>query len=248
MSQEITVCGFHAIQSIIDWEPQRIVEVFVDQDRRDKRMSAIIDMLEKHSINVARTDKQHLDKLGKHSVHQGIVASVLAASILHEQELMSAMDKTPDNGLYLLLDQIKDPHNFGACLRTADAAGIDGVIISKDNTVGFTPTVMKTSSGAIDFVPVFQVTNLSRTLKKLKQKGAWVVGTSDKAEQSLYDANLNGLIIIAMGSEQNGLRRLTENACDFLVNIPMLGHVHSLNVSVATGVVLYEALRQRQLN
>lgn len=248
MSQEITVCGFHAIQSIVDWEPQRIVEVFVDQDRHDKRMLAIIGLLEKHCIKTVRTGKQHLDKLGKHTNHQGIVAKLLAASMLHEQDLMSAIDNTPENGLYLLLDQIKDPHNFGACLRTADAVGIDGVIISKDNSVGFTPTVMKTSSGAIDFVPVYQITNLSRTLKALKQKGAWIVGTSDKAEQSLYDVNLNGLIVIAMGSEQNGLRRLTENACDFLVNIPMLGHVHSLNVSVATGVMLYEALRQRRSN
>jgi len=175
-----------------------------------------------------------------------VVVELTVSRMRCENDLLSLLDSIHKPPLLLVLDQIQDPHNFGACLRTADAAGVDGVIISKDNSVGFTPTVLKTSSGALDFVPVFQVTNLRRTLKAIQKKGVWITGTSDDATQSMYDADLKGALAIVMGTEGTGMRRLTRDACDFLVNIPMLGRVESLNVSVATGVMLYEALRQRQ--
>jgi 23S rRNA (guanosine2251-2'-O)-methyltransferase len=246
MTQTITACGFHAIQTVLDWEPQRIVDVWVDKNRHDARMLALHQQLEQNNIAFQRTDKNTLERLSKGGNHQGVLAQLKVAAMLDENDLLTALEQAQKPPLLLVLDQIQDPHNFGACLRTADAAGVDGVIIAKDNSVGFTPTVLKTSSGALDFVAVYQVTNLRRTLKAIQAKGVWIVGASGDGEQSVYDADLKGSLAIVMGSESTGMRRLTREACDYLINIPMLGRVESLNVSVATGVVLYEALRQRQ--
>ncbi len=246
MTQNITACGFHAIQTVLDWEPERIIGVWLDKTRNDVRMSTLHQQLNANKINFQLTDKSQLDRLSKSNNHQGVVVELNVASMRNENDLLTALDNNPKPPLLMVLDQIQDPHNFGACLRTADAAGVDGVIIAKDNSVGFTPTVLKTSSGAFEFVPVYQVTNLRRLLKTLQDRGVWIVGASGDGKQSIYTADLKGALAIVMGSEGTGMRRLTRQACDFLVNIPMLGRVESLNVSVATGVILYEALRQRQ--
>lgn len=246
MTQNITACGFHAIQTVLDWEPERIIGVWLDKTRRDARMSALHQQLNDHKIVFQLTDKNKLDRLSNSNNHQGVVVELNVAAMRNENDLLTSLTNNPNPPLLLVLDQIQDPHNFGACLRTADAAGVDGVIIAKDNSVGFTPTVLKTSSGAFEFVPVYQVTNLRRLLKSLQDKGVWIVGASGDAKQNIYTADLKGALAIVMGSEGSGMRRLTREACDFLVNIPMLGRVESLNVSVATGVILYEALRQRQ--
>ncbi len=247
MSQKISASGFHAIQSVLDWEPKRILAVWIDKNRQDARMSGLQEVLKKHDITFTLTDKSNLDRLSKGSNHQGVLAELQVAKMLNENDLMSVFDNASKKPpLFLVLDQVKDPHNFGACLRSADAAGVDGVIIAKDNSVGFTSTVLKTSSGALDFIPVYQVTNLRRILRALKDKGVWIVGAAGDSDQSLFNADLSGALAIVMGSEGTGLRRLTKDACDFLVHIPMLGKVESLNVSVATGVILFEALRQRQ--
>jgi 23S rRNA (guanosine2251-2'-O)-methyltransferase len=246
MTQNITACGFHAIQTVLDWEPERIISVSLDKTRRDARMSALHQQLNDHKIAFQLVDKNKLERLSNSNNHQGVVVELNVAAMRNENDLLTALDNNPKPPLLMVLDQIQDPHNFGACLRTADAAGVDGVIIAKDNSVGFTPTVLKTSTGAFEFVPVYQVTNLRRLLKTLQNRGVWIVGASGDAKQTIYTADLKGALAIVMGSEGSGMRRLTSEACDFLVSIPMLGRVESLNVSVATGVILYEALRQRQ--
>lgn len=246
MTQTITTSGFHGIQTVLEREPQRICKVWIDNSRHDKRMQALRQQLDNNKIAYQLVDKQTLDQLSDNSKHQGVVVDLSIASMLDENDLLAQLETLQNPPLLLVLDQIQDPHNFGACLRTADAAGVDGVIIPKDSSVGFTPTVLKTSSGALDFIPVYQVTNLCRTLKAIQKKGVWIVGASGDGLQNLYDADLKGPLAIVMGSEGTGMRRLTHKTCDFIVNIPMQGQVESLNVSVATGVVLYEALRQRQ--
>ena len=166
----------------------------------------------------------------------------------NENDLYDLLDQLEDTPFLLVLDGVTDPHNLGACLRTADAAGIQAVIAPKDNAAGLTPTARKVASGAAETVPFIPVTNLARTLDNLKERGIWLTGTSDKASQNLYQADLKGPMALVMGAEGAGIRRLTEERCDFLVSIPMQGQVSSLNVSVATGVCLYEALRQRGVN
>ncbi|HFD13145.1 MAG TPA: 23S rRNA (guanosine(2251)-2'-O)-methyltransferase RlmB [Crenotrichaceae bacterium] len=246
MTNHLIASGFHAVQTVLDWDPQRINNVWVDKNRSDTRIRSVLQQLSDNNISVEYADKHTLDRLSENSNHQGIVVKLSVAAMLTENELLSLLENINKPPLLLILDQIQDPHNFGACLRTADAAGVDAVIIAKDNSVGFTPTVLKTSSGALDYVPVCRVTNLCRTIKTIQKKGVWVVGASDDGDQSIHDADLQGAVAIVMGSEHSGMRRLVRKACDFIVNIPMLGRVESLNVSVATGVVLYEVLRQRQ--
>ena len=182
----------------------------------------------------------HQTRVNKHSVSGGRV------EVKNEEFLMSLLDEK-DNPLLLVLDCIQDPHNFGACLRSADGAGVDAVIIPKDRSVSVTPAVITVSCGAAQNIPIIQVTNLARCLKSLKENNVWLVGTTDHATQTLYDTDLTGSIAIVMGAEGKGMRRLTEESCDYLINIPMKGKVECLNVSVATGVCLYEAVRQRNL-
>ena len=183
------------------------------------------------------------DKAGS-SQHQGIVARVKAVKPLTEKDLDELLDKTAVPFL-LILDGVTDPHNLGACLRNADAAGVHAVIVPKDNSVGLTSTVSKVACGAAETIPLFQVTNLARTMRHLQDKGVWIVGTAGEAEGNVYQADLKGPLAIAMGAEDKGLRRLSREGCDSLVSIPMSGSVSSLNVSVATGVCLFEAVRQR---
>jgi len=186
-----------------------------------------------------------MDKLASGERHQGVIAQLKKIDNLGEGALDSVLDNAGPNPLLLVLDGVTDPHNLGACLRSADAAGVHAVIVPRDRAAGLSPVVRKVAAGAAETVPLIQVTNLARTLRWLKERGFWLVGTDDEATQSIYTAKLTGPIAIVLGAEGAGMRRLTKEHCDLLVNIPMQGVVESLNVSVATGVTLFEAVRQR---
>jgi 23S rRNA (guanosine2251-2'-O)-methyltransferase len=233
------------VRAAVRYDPAHVTEAWVDPARRDSRTRRLVQQLEGLEITIHRTSAQALDKLTAGEPHQGVVVSYSGAPPLDEADLTSLLEGLHHPPLLLVLDQVQDPHNLGACLRSADGAGVDAVIAPRDRAVGLTPTVHKVASGAVQSVPFVQVGNLARTLKQLKERGVWLVGTDDQARDTLFDADLTGATAIVMGAEESGLRRLTREACDFLVRLPMMGSVPSLNVSVATGIALYEALRQR---
>jgi len=240
------VVGHHAVTELLRQQPESIVELFVQADRRDRRMQELRDLAKSNKIGVQELSKADLDKLGVRG-HQGVVATASGGKdALSEQDLPALLDAAQSAPLLLVLDGVTDPHNLGACLRSADAAGVTAVIIPKDKAVGLTPVVRKVASGAAETVPLVVVTNLARCLQSLQEQGIWLVGTDDEATVSLYQQDLTGGLAIVMGSEGTGLRRLTRECCDYLVSIPMAGELSSLNVSVATGVTLFEAVRQRQ--
>ena len=238
--------GIHAIQAALDYSPQKIQQIWVDGQRQDARLTQLLEELAKRGIKPEKTDRKKLDKMADGKNHQGIVAAVELPPMRSEDQLkhdLARLDSTP---FYLILDQVQDPHNLGACLRTADAVGASGIIITKDNAVGITPTVCKVASGAAETVPVYQVTNLARVLRWLKQENVWIMGAAGETEQTVYSMKLDMPLAIVMGTEGTGMRHLTRQHCDFLVKIPMIGQVESLNVSVAAGVLMYEVFRQRQ--
>lgn len=239
------VFGIHAVEALLRRRPQAIARAFVLQGRDDQRLAPLLDTLAAHNIAIERLPRQELDQLVDGN-HQGIVLQVNAAQTLREKDLEQQLQDAEGPQLLLVLDGVTDPHNLGACLRTADAAGVDAVIVPKDKSVGLNATVRKVACGAAEVVPFYQVTNLARTLKTLQELGVWLVGTAGEAEQSLYQVDLTASVGFIMGSEGKGMRRLTRDHCDYLVKLPMAGSVSSLNVSVATGVCLFEAVRQRQ--
>lgn len=240
------VVGHHAVTELLRQQPEAILELLVQNDRRDRRMQELRDLARNNKIGVQEMSKSDLDKLGVRG-HQGVVATVSGGKdALAEQDLTALLAKAESAPLLLVLDGVTDPHNLGACLRSADAAGVTAVIVPKDKAVGLTPVVRKVASGAAETVPLVVVTNLARCLQSLQEQGIWLVGTDDEASVSLYEQDLTGPLAIVMGSEGAGLRRLTRECCDHLVSIPMAGELSSLNVSVATGVTLFEAVRQRQ--
>lgn len=245
MAHAQLVHGLHAVRAVVRYDPAHILEVWVDPGRRDARTRRLVQQLEGLGAPLHRTTARELDKLVGGERHQGIVVRYSGQPPRDEADLMALVDGLTHPPLLLVLDQIQDPHNLGACMRTADGAGVDAVIAPRDRAVGLTSTVHKVASGAVQSVPFVQVGNLARCLKQLKAHGVWLVGTDDEAEQSLYDVDLAGPTAVIVGAEDSGLRRLTREACDYLVSLPMHGSVLSLNVSVATGVVLYEAVRQR---
>ena len=239
--------GLHSVQAALDYSPKNIQQAWVDTARQDKRLTKAIEDLLDLGIQPEKVDRKRLDRLSDSNNHQGIVIEVDMPSELSESDLKSAVDNLTETALFLVLDNVQDPHNLGACLRTADATGVHGVIITKDNATGITPTVCKVASGAAETVPVYQVTNLARTLRWLKDLGLWIAGADGETNQTLYTTDFTGPMAIVVGAEGKGLRRLTKEQCDLLVSIPMLGRVESLNLSVATGVLLFEAVRQRSL-
>jgi len=239
------VAGLHAVETLLRKNPGLVERVLIKQGRDDKRLQKIIDLMTKNHIVIDWVDNKALDHEAGSLRHQGVLAFSRPATTKYENDLWQFIEQLQKTAFLLVLDGVTDPHNLGACLRTADAAGIQAVIIPKDKSAGITPVVRKVASGAAETVPLFQVTNLARTLDTLKDMGIWLTGTSDKAEQTLFETDLTGPVALIMGAEGIGLRRLTEERCDYLVSIPMIGSVASLNVSVATGVCLYEALRQR---
>lgn len=245
MSDAQWIFGIHSVEALLQRQPKRIEEIWFQQGRTDQRMQALQEAAEAARCRCKIAPREELDQQvdGR---HQGVVALLKPAPTLREQDLKHLLKKLDHAPLLLILDGVTDPHNLGACLRSADAAGVDAVIVPKDNSAPLNATVRKVACGAADIVPLIQVTNLARTMKDLQQDGIWITGTAGEAEQLVYEADLTGSVALVMGAEDTGMRRLTRETCDFLVKLPMAGSVSSLNVSVATGVCLFEAVRQRQ--
>ncbi|MDO8843625.1 23S rRNA (guanosine(2251)-2'-O)-methyltransferase RlmB [Methylicorpusculum sp.] len=241
------IYGLHSAQAALDYSAENILQVWVDGHRQDKRLSEIIKQVSDLGLNTEKADRKKLDRLAGGPNHQGIVIEIEMPAARSEDQLKTDVLNITTPPLFLVLDNVQDPHNLGACLRTADATGVNGVIITKDNATGITPTVCKVASGAAETVPVYQITNLARTLRWLKDQGLWILGAAGDGDQTIYQADLKVPMALVIGAEGKGLRRLTREECDMLVKLPMLGKIESLNLSVATGVFLYEVVRQRMI-
>jgi len=240
------VYGLHAVAGLLASRPAAVTTLWVASGAADRRLAELVAQAGAADIPVRRIARRELDQRYPDARHQGVVAELQAgAGERGEKSLTAFLDGLDGPAFLLVLDGVQDPHNLGACLRTADAAGVHAVIMPRDRAVGITPVVSKVACGAAESVPVFSVTNLARTLRQLRAAGIWIYGASDAADVNLYDADLRGPLAIVLGSEGKGMRRLTREHCDHLLAIPMAGRVESLNVSVAAGVLLYEACRQR---
>jgi len=244
--QSQVIFGFHSVESIIRNDPVNILQLLVEKNRHDKRIKQLIQFAESQGISVEYLKKTDLEKQADSHKTQGVAVRYKATAQQANHSLEQILEK--ENVLLLILDGVTDPHNLGACLRTADAAGVDAVIVPKDRAAGLTPTARKVACGAAETMPFFQVTNLSRTLKQLKDHDVWIAGTAGEADELIYDKQLTGKLALVMGAEEKGMRRLTRENCDLLIKLPMAGQVESLNVSVATGVCLFEIVRQRALS
>jgi 23S rRNA (guanosine2251-2'-O)-methyltransferase len=238
------VFGIHAVTTLLSRDPERVKKLFVVQGRLDQKIESILDLAAGQGISVERVNKNRLDDRVQ-GVHQGVVAEVKPMPQLGDKELENLLDQISGTPLLLVLDGVTDPHNLGACLRTADAAGVHAVIAPRDKSAPLNATASKVACGAAEAIPYIQVTNLSRTLTQLQERGIWIVGTAGEADATIYQSDLKGPLALVMGAEGKGMRRLTRENCDLLINIPMAGEVSSLNVSVATGVTLFEIVRQR---
>ncbi|MCQ4260114.1 23S rRNA (guanosine(2251)-2'-O)-methyltransferase RlmB [Stutzerimonas stutzeri] len=245
MSDLEKIYGLHAVEALLRHHPKRVKQIWLAEGRDDPRVQTLIELAGQSRVRVGQCERREMDAWVE-GVHQGVVADVSPSQVWGDAMLEELLDRTEGAPLLLVLDGVTDPHNLGACLRTADAAGALAVIIPKDKSATLNATVRKVACGAAEVVPLVAVTNLARTLEKLQQRGLWVVGTAGEAEKEIYDQNLSGPIVLVMGAEGKGMRRLTREHCDFLVKLPMAGSVSSLNVSVASGVCLFEALRQRR--
>ena len=249
MAQQLSwVLGHHAINAVLGVSPERAVALWVAMNANNASQQTVVQQMRQLGLPVHSVDKRELARRCGSEQSQGIALEAKPKQDGGDKELESFINKLDGDKppLLLILDQVQDPHNFGACLRTADAAGADAVVVAKDNASPMTPVVQKVASGAAETMPIFRVTNLARTMENLQQQGIWMIGTSDKANHSVYQEDLTGAVAIVMGAEGRGMRSLTEKKCDALVSIPMAGSVvSSLNVSVATGVCLYEVVRQR---
>ena len=243
MSQEY-VFGWHAVDAVLKREPERLQQVWIQTGRQDKRVKSVTDALDGLGVRWKVVHRRELDERVS-GVHQGIVAAVAESREWSEDDLLAQLSSSDKPPFLLVLDGVTDPHNLGACMRTADAVGVQAVIVPKDKSASLTPVARKVACGAAETVPFVRVTNLARFLRELKDLGVWLIGTAGEADAGLYQADFKGPVALVMGAEGKGMRRLTREHCDQLINIPMQGHVDSLNVSVATGVCLYEALRQR---
>lgn len=243
MSSPKVLFGFHAVGVRLKTAPASIIEIYYEPTRRDARMRQFLEKAKEAGARLIEADGLRLAKLAGSHGHQGVCARVQPIEQVHSlDDLLDSLTEPP---LLLVLDGVTDPHNLGACLRVADGAGAHAVIAPKDHAVGINATVAKVASGAAETVPYFMVTNLARTLNELKERNIWITGTSDDAPKTLYQVDLKGPTALVLGAEGQGMRQLTRKTCDELVSIPMKGGVESLNVSVASGVCLYEALRQR---
>ncbi|RKF15801.1 23S rRNA (guanosine(2251)-2'-O)-methyltransferase RlmB [Alginatibacterium sediminis] len=244
MSHEI-IFGIHALTAFMERYPERVIEAFALKGRQDDRLLPLLNQMQKMGVAVQFAPRKTLDDKADSSQHQGIVARVKPVPPLNEAGLTKLIETTT-NPLFLVLDGVTDPHNLGACLRNADAAGVTAVIVPKDKSASLNPTVRKVACGAAENMPLVAVTNLARSLREMQKLGVWIVGTAGEAEQMIYDCKMQGPLAIVMGAEDKGMRRLTRETCDELIKLPMMGSVSSLNVSVAAGVCLFEAVRQRQ--
>lgn len=244
MSKHDFLFGLHSIEAVLNNEPERILEIFALKGRDDQRMTKVVNAARRNGISVAFVGKKALDDKAIGESHQGIIANARAAKVKNEADLdiILANNEQP---FLLILDGVTDPHNLGACIRSADAAGVHAVVVPKDKSASLTPVVRKVACGAAETMPLIQVTNLARTMREIQQKGVWIIGTAGEATSALFETKLAGPIAIVMGAEGKGMRRLTREHCDELVSLPMAGSVSSLNVSVTTGICLFEVVRQR---
>lgn len=245
---EEIVFGIHAVNALLKHAPERFIEMWLLKGRDDERLLPITNLARKYGIATQLVQRRVLDDKSVGEQHQGVIARVKPGKVLTENDLddiISATEKREIPPFLLILDGVTDPHNLGACLRNADAAGVQAIVVPKDNAAKITSTVRKVAVGAAETVPLIQVTNLSRTMKHLQQMGIWIVGTAGETDTCLYDVKLSGPMALVMGAEGKGMRRLTRENCDQLVKLPMAGSVSSLNVSVATGICLFEMVRQR---
>lgn len=246
MAQEQLIYGIHAVTAALRRSAARLTGIGIAEGSRSSpRLQALVENAARHGVTVRYESRAVLDNWVSEGAHQGVVAWRQPAAPLHEHDLVDLLQGLDEPALLLVLDGVQDPHNLGACLRTADAAGVHAVIAPRDRAVGLNATVSKVASGAAENIPFVQVTNLARSLRALRDAGVWLVGAAGEAEQSVYDVDFTGPVALVMGAEGTGLRRLTQELCDYRVHIPMRGGVESLNVSVAAGVCLFEAVRQR---
>ena len=243
MAETRVIHGFHAVTARIRQQADSVLELYVDTQRRDPRVRDLLKLAESNNVRVVPVDTKRLDGMAGNARHQGVAARVDAAQKV--RHLDDVLDTLTEPALLLVLDGVQDPHNLGACLRSADAFGIHAVIAPKDRAVGLNATVEKVACGAAETVPYITVTNLARTLRELQERDIWVVGADSEAKTDLYGFRHTGALAWVLGAEGEGLRRLTQETCDQLVCIPMLGSVESLNVSVSAGVCLFESRRQR---
>jgi len=243
------IYGLHAVRTFLQVCPEDVVVLYWARQQHDPIWLGITNIAASHKINLKLVSAHELDALLPNVNHQGIALQRKPSpdAMYSEVDLEALLENLKEPAFLLLLDGIQDPHNLGACLRTANAAGVHAVIAPKDRAVGMTPAVRKVASGAAEITPFIQVTNLARTMGMLKERGVWLYGTLPEGEKSIYDTDLSGPMALVVGAEGQGLRRLTRDLCDFLVNIPMVGTVGSLNVSVAAGICLFEAVRQKRL-
>ncbi len=237
--------GIHSVESALSNMPDQVRVIRIAEECHNPRVRKLTSLARELGIPVATEPRALLERRSEGQRHQDIIAEFAAENLLTEKDLDRVLEAIDGPALLLVLDGVQDPHNLGACLRTAEAAGVHAVILPRDRSAGLTPVARRAASGAAEVLPILIVTNLARILRQLKEKGVWLLGTSDQAEQSLYEAGLSGPMALVMGNEEKGMRRLTSELCDFLVRIPMHGSVSSLNVSVATGVCLFEMIRQR---
>ena len=244
MSDLEKIYGVHAVEALLRHHPKRVKQVWLAESRQDPRIQALLALAAESRVSVGNCERREMDSWVE-GVHQGVVAEVSPSQVWGEAMLEELLDRSEGVPLLLVLDGVTDPHNLGACLRTADAAGALAVIVPKDKSATLNATVRKVACGAAEVIPLVAVTNLARTLEKLQQRGLWLVGTAGEAEQELYQQDMTGPTVLVMGAEGKGMRRLTREHCDYLVRLPMAGSVSSLNVSVAAGVCLFEAVRQR---
>ncbi|WP_428945027.1 23S rRNA (guanosine(2251)-2'-O)-methyltransferase RlmB [Pantoea sp. FN060301] len=239
------VFGIHAVQALLESDPQRFQEVFILKGRDDRRLQPLVKALEEQGIVIQVANRQWLDNQVEGAVHQGIVARVKPGRQYQENDLPDLLASLASPFL-LILDGVTDPHNLGACLRSADAAGVHAVIVPRDRSAQLNATAKKVASGAAEHVPLIRVTNLARTMRVLQEANVWIVGTAGEADHDVFQSKMTGPMALVMGAEGEGMRRLTREHCDELIRIPMAGSVSSLNVSVATGICLFEAVRQRR--
>ena len=246
MSKSIYIFGFHSIESLLKTNPELVFKVILQNGRKDQRINDLVKTLSLQKISFTYADRSTLDKISKGEVHQGVISEIAMPPILSQESLIKSIIDFDQNPLILILDSIQDPRNLGACLRSANAAGVSHVVINKDGSAPINSLVHRTSAGAINSLQIFHVTNLSRTIKEIQKHGIWVIGLDGNTETSLYNLNLNDSIAIVLGSEGKGIRKLIKKTCDQLVSIPMSGNIESLNVSVATAIALFESKRQRE--
>lgn len=246
MADTSFVGGMHSVKALLKANAADTELLLIQKGRKDSRIRAIVSLAQKAGVPVREVSKNELDSVASGVEHQGVLAEFRGEPVGNEASLFEQISASDGALFVLVLDGVQDPHNLGACIRSADAAGVDALVVPVDNSVGITPVVRKVASGAAETVPVFQVTNLQRVLKKLQSAGIWVYGAAGEADSSIYDLDLTGSVALVMGSEGSGLRRLTREVCDGLFSIPMHGSVSSLNVSVAAGISLFEVRRQRR--